>query len=323
MTQGAAQPPDEFRSRLIGYALAVIAIVAWGLNFVIGRELAPDLHPIYLVFLRWAVASVFLFLVINRSIRRCRALIVEHRNFFLLIAFVGMAGYMTTVYLALRWSPVVNVSLLNGMSPIVLLAFLVITKTERVRAIQVVGCLVALGGLMYLLGEGRHAPWEIVELNVGDIWALLSAFGWAGYMLLAKRRPLEIPILVFHTVCVSLGVLYLVLPVAVVFAFEGFPEMGYREWGLILYLGLVPSVLCYWCWNAAIHRLGAATTGIVYYLIPVAASLESFLILGEELKPFHWVSMALILMGVVLAEAKRRQPKAEDAGGAPVAEKQG
>lgn len=321
MTGAAAIPHDDFRSRLLGYVFAVIAIVAWGLNFVIGRELTPEVHPIYLVFLRWAVASVFLMLLMHRGLARNWGLIVRHRNFFLLISLVGMGGYMTTVYLALRWSPVINVSLLNGMSPLVLLLFLVATRTERVRGVQLLGCLVALTGLFYLLGEGENAPWEIVDLNVGDIWAIISAFGWAGYMLLAKHRPHEISILQFHTVCVTLGVAYLALPTLALFAFEGFPEMGLREWGLILYLGLVPSVLCYWCWNAAIHRLGAATAGIVYYLIPVTASFESFLILGEELKAFHFVSMALILFGVLLAETRKRPGKTGTPGAGPAPER--
>ncbi len=310
---------DDFRSRVIGFALALTAIFAWGFNFVIGRYMVADVHPVILTFLRWSIASVFLLILMHRSVFANWHDIVRHRSFFIKISAIGLAGYMVTVYLALRHTPVINASLINGTSPIILLLLLFVAKAEKIRWPQVAGCLIAATGLLHLLGEGQHYPWEIVDLNAGDLWAILSAIGWAVYMLMAKRRPAGMPILTFHSVCVTTSVIILALPAAVCATLVGLPELTLREWGLIFYLGLVPSVMCFWFWNIAIQRLGAATAGITYYLIPVAASLESLLILGEDMYWFHFTSMALIISGVVIAEMKKRTTSKTGGTDMPVA----
>ena len=110
--------------------------------------------------------------------------------------------------------------------------------------------------------------------------------------------------------CVTLGAAYLLIPALIHGAVFGFPDLDAKQWAWIIYLGIIPSVLCYWAWNAAIHRLGAAATGVTYYLIPVTASFQSLLFLGEELERFHFVSMAVVIGGVLLAET----PAAEAAG---------
>jgi len=305
---------DEFRSRAIGFTLAILAVIGWGFNFVIGRELGPEVNPLNLVFLRWSIAALFLVAITWGTLRRIWPLVREHKAYLVKVGVTGMVGYMLTIYLALLYTPVVNVSLINGTSPVFLLALLALMRVERVTALQAAGCAVATAGLFYLLGEGSRMPWEIVELNAGDLWALASAVGWALYMLLASKRPGGIPILAFHAICVTVGSAVLLPPAAVGWALHGFPEMTAVQWGWILYLGLVPSLLCYWFWNAAISRLGAATTGVVYYLIPVTASLQSLYFLGEELAAFHFVSMAVIIAGVALAGMRRRPKPGRDQG---------
>ena len=312
MSRLTAVDSHDVRVRAAGLALALLAILGWGFNFVLGRSLGEDIHPITLTFLRWFIAAAFLIPILHRSFARRWDSILTHRRFFLKIALVGMVGYMLTVYMSLLYTPVVNSSLINGTSPIVLLAILAVTRIEKVRGVQIAGCLVASGGLFYLIGKGERLPWEIVDLNAGDLWAMLSAGGWAWYMMLARQRPSEIPILLFHAVCVTLGAAYLLIPALIHGAVFGFPDLDAKQWIWVVYLGIVPSILCYWAWNAAIHYLGAAATGVTYYLIPVTASFQSLLFLGEELERFHFVSMAVVIGGVLLAETRRPKRPATD-----------
>jgi drug/metabolite transporter (DMT)-like permease len=71
--------------------------------------------------------------------------------------------------------------------------------------------------------------------------------------------------------------------------------------GAIIYLGVGPSLLAYFCWNRAIVIIGPVRTGLVYYCLPLFGGVESFLLLNESV---HWVQVlsgVLILAGVIVA----------------------
>jgi drug/metabolite transporter (DMT)-like permease len=78
---------------------------------------------------------------------------------------------------------------------------------------------------------------------------------------------------------------------------------------IILYLGVGASVISFFCWNAAIARLGAARTSIFGNLIPVFSSLEAVWLLNEKILPTHITGMALVFAGVFLANKKPRELK--------------
>ena len=74
--------------------------------------------------------------------------------------------------------------------------------------------------------------------------------------------------------------------------------------GMILYLGLPASVISYLCWNIAIGKLGAGRTALFGNLIPVFASIEAALLLGEQFTTVHIISMLLVFAGITIANWK-------------------
>ena len=70
---------------------------------------------------------------------------------------------------------------------------------------------------------------------------------------------------------------------------------------MFLYLGVGASVGAFLSWNIAIQKIGAARTSLFGNLIPVFSTIEAILILGEANRGVVWVSMALILLGLLLA----------------------
>jgi len=74
--------------------------------------------------------------------------------------------------------------------------------------------------------------------------------------------------------------------------------------GLLLYLGLIASGLCYITWNTAMNYLGAVKTSVYIYLIPVVTVIFSFLILKEKLTLVSFGGCILIVLGLFLSEKK-------------------
>jgi len=65
-------------------------------------------------------------------------------------------------------------------------------------------------------------------------------------------------------------------------------------------VALFPSIVAYFCWNRGVAVIGANRTGLFINLIPVFAAILAIIFLGESLKSFHMVGMALILLGFVM-----------------------
>jgi drug/metabolite transporter (DMT)-like permease len=72
----------------------------------------------------------------------------------------------------------------------------------------------------------------------------------------------------------------------------------------ILYLGLGASVICFWIWNIAISKLGAARTILFGNLIPIFSSLEAVIFLNEQFTWIHIASMIIVFTGIVLANLR-------------------
>ena len=78
-----------------------------------------------------------------------------------------------------------------------------------------------------------------------------------------------------------------------------------RVIGAVVYVALLPSVIAYALFNAAVATLGPASAGQAITLMPLFGALLAALILGEQLHGHHLVGMALILGGIIVSAAVR------------------
>ena len=69
----------------------------------------------------------------------------------------------------------------------------------------------------------------------------------------------------------------------------------------VLYIGLFASLLAFILWNRCVATLGATVTGISFHLVALFTAALAFPVLGEPVRPFHLIGIALILAGFVLA----------------------
>ena len=209
------------------------------------------------------------------------------------------------IYIGAATSPAANLSLIAATSSLFALACAPFVG-EKITSRNWAGALIALVGLATLIGKGDPLLWRARDFNAGDFWMLLAAAGWALYTVLLKRRPREMDWRAFHAaaVCVALAGL---LPFFIHDRLASPPLVWERETLIgVVYLGVIASIFCYYCWDGAIGRIGVARAGMIYYLLPVFAAAEAALVLGEEIAGFQLAGMALIIGGVALAGTKKR-----------------
>jgi drug/metabolite transporter (DMT)-like permease len=189
-------------------------------------------------------------------------------------------------------------------SPIFSVFLAAVFLKERVTALRMIGMLVMLLGIIFLLVKGSWERLSSFHFTVGDLWVLGAAIFFAGYNIMVRKKPQGISPVSFLFTTFFIGSL-LLLPFYLWESNHSVPV----EWTMnltfaVLYLGLGASVLAFLLWNLSIARLGAARTALYGNLIPLFSSLEAVWLLKEKVTPFHLVSGALIVAGLIVANKK-------------------
>ncbi|MEU0374003.1 DMT family transporter [Streptomyces sp. NPDC006283] len=283
-----------------GLLLAAVATLVWSGSFVTSRALHDSVPPVQAAFWRWIVAIAAVAPFALRQTWRQRALIRRHFGFLLAASLLGVTVYNTLVNQAGLTTSAGNMGMIMAASPVVMAVYERLGGT-RLGARRVAGIAVACCGVLLLVGDGSLA----FDFTPGDLWMFAAALSFGSYSALLRRRPAEVegPVLLFTTFV--LGALMLLPAFAVSVALQGGFEPTASTVGPLVYVGVFSSAVAFFAWNRAIALIGAAGAGVVYYLQPVCVALLSYALLGETMGAAQFVSMTLILGGVMLGAAGR------------------
>jgi drug/metabolite transporter (DMT)-like permease len=86
-------------------------------------------------------------------------------------------------------------------------------------------------------------------------------------------------------------------------------DQGLVAWGLVLFLGVLSTVVAYATWGALLHRLPAAKASVFLYLVPVIALLLGWAALGDRPTASEMMGATIILAGVAVAQATGRRSR--------------
>nr|WP_260693394.1 EamA family transporter [Streptomyces sp. BHT-5-2] len=298
-------------AQAVGLALALAATVVWSGNFVIARALHATVPPVQTAFWRWIVALLAVAPFALGPVRRDWPVIRRHLGFLAVAALLGVTLFNTLIYTAGRSTSATNMAMIAAASPMMIALFDLVGRRrggrEPLGARRAAGMVLALLGVVTLVGKG--SPTAVLHLDFagGDLWMLAATTTFAGYSALLRRRPEGIGQLSFLFMTFALGAAMLVPAYAVSRTVEGGFPVTTGTVGPLLYIGVCSSAVAYFTWNKAIALVGAARAGAVYYLQPVCVALLSAAVLGEGIGAVQVVCMALIVAGVALGAAAGRR----------------
>lgn len=160
---------------------------------------------------------------------------------------------------------------------------------ERMRLLQIVGLVVACGGLIGLLLPGLSAP-----PLVGALLMLGAGIAWGIYSLRGKSEgdPLK----------VTAGNFMRTMPMAVALSVLLLQHASLDPAGLVYAFlsGALASGMGYAIWYTAMPFLKSTTAATVQLSVPVIAALGGVLILGEPLTFRLFVVSVAIIGGIAL-----------------------
>jgi drug/metabolite transporter (DMT)-like permease len=221
-----------------------------------------------------------------------------------LMGIFGFTAFNGLFYVAAHHTSAVNLTIFQGSIPVLVLIGMVLFFGIRVVPLQVLGMIVTLLGVVIVSVKGSLEVLRSLALNIGDVWTLIACVFYAGYTLALRRRP-AISGLVFFTALAVVAFLSSLPLLAFEIATGTVQWPTVKGWIVLLYVGLLPSLLSQIFFIRGVELIGPARAGLFVNLVPVFGALLAVAMLGEPFAFYHALGLALVLGGIWLAERKR------------------
>jgi drug/metabolite transporter (DMT)-like permease len=239
---------------------------------------------------------------------------------YALLGLLGAAAPYTLITWGEQYIPSGLASLLQSTTPIfALLLAQLLSHDDRITLLKAAGVIVGFVGVGLLMWPDLREGWGNLGAQkalLGELAIVGSSFCYALTAIVARNRLRGQHPLCSATGQLSMGAVYALLGAVLTGSSFDVSLSGkaWASWAGLIFFG---TILAYGIYFTLIERGGATYATMVTYIIPVNGLLLGALVLGEPLNVTVWLSLLLILGGVLLVrrgERRDRRPaEAQDA----------
>ncbi len=286
-----------------GYLLAALAALFWASSGTAAKYLFLNGISAYeLVQMRTTLAAGIIF---GWLVFRDRSLLaVERRDLpYFITLGIGLAAVQFTYLFAISKIQVAAAILIQYQAPLFVALytmFVLGTKLPPVvffaMAGSLFGCWLVVGG--YNL--------DLLHMNrVGLLSALASAVTFAWYTVRCEYGMKRYPpwTVVFYGLLFAAATWNILHP-----PLAGFlTPSGPAQWGCVLVVGFLGTVLAFICYNEGINRIGATRASITATLEPITAGFIAWLLLGETMEMWQVLGAVLVIVSITGLQLSGRQ----------------
>jgi drug/metabolite transporter (DMT)-like permease len=275
--------------------------VVWGGTFVFAKMAIAELHPLTLVFLRVGIAGVALHLYLF-SRGPSFTIAFPHMRGFFVLALLNNVIPFSLIFLGQTELGAGLASVFYATTPFwTIIVANLLTEDEKFSWNKGLGILLGILGTLIMVGPG------IVEGLSGSNWAKLAVVGASisyAFAVIYAKRFRNIPSPVIATAQLSCSTVIMLPIVLFAVGFHGTFDASANVWAAVLGLGLVSTALGFILYFNILASSGATNASLVTLVVPVSAILLGTLFLGEQLKLFEFLGMAMIGLGLITIDGR-------------------
>lgn len=215
------------------------------------------------------------------------------------LSVLGIALNQTLFLIGLRWTTPFSVSLLGATIPVFTAVLAVLFGKETRSGRVVIGLVLALSGVLSLIGVG--------SLDPGAMLVALNSLSYSAYVVLSRDVVLRVGALrsvtwIFTYAALMFAPIGIAPMVAQVQHFTG------RGAILVGYIVIMPTIVAYLLNAWALARSSATLVTVYIYLQPLIAATLAYVQLGHGVTKRAAIAAPLILLGLGVV-ASRKQPR--------------
>jgi drug/metabolite transporter (DMT)-like permease len=281
--------------------LLTLTAIFWAGNAVAGRLAVGQVQPMLLVSLRWLLVLAAMWPLYGGQVRAHWGEVRPQLLRITVIGFLGLTAFNALFYVAAHTTTAVNIGILQGSIPVIVLAGAFLTYGTKATLVQVAGVLITAAGVVVVATHGQPLSILDIDFNRGDLLVLAACVLYAVYTVALRDRP-RMPGAAFFTLLALISAVTS-LPLAVAeAAISGLSLPTWQGWLVTLYVAVFPSCLAQLFFVRAVDLIGPGRTGVFVNLVPIFAAILAVVLIGEPFAAFHAVALALVLGGIWLAQ---------------------
>jgi drug/metabolite transporter (DMT)-like permease len=269
-----------------GVLTLIVITMVWGTTFVVVKDALDTISVPLLLALRFSLAAAcFAWVRLDRrAIRPALALG--------LLAFVGFA----TQTIGLSITTASNAAFITGLAVVLVPAVGALWFRDRVPGRVVLASVVATIGLALLTGGGGGG------INAGDVWVLATAVAYALYIVYLGRVARSASVMSLaglqHLPMAALAWIWAAPDLPTL------PTVPPTTFLAIAYLAVVATAVVAVAQVYAQRVVSAPIAAIIFVLEPVFAATLAAVVLGEVLGASGWLGGALVVVAMLIGEAR-------------------
>ena len=286
---------------------ALLVTVLWSTSWVLIKIGLTDIPALTFAGMRYILAFLCLLPFALRQQQRKALRSLSVATWFKLIA-LGLLYYALTQgtqFISLSYLPAVTISLLLSFSSIIVAVLGIVLLHERPTLVQWMGTGLYLIGVLVYFTPLSLPRGEIVGLIVAGVGVLANALSAILGRYVNRSADLD-PLTV---TVISMGAGALVLLATGITA-QGFPQLTWAHWGIILWLAIVNGAFAFTLWNRTLRTLSAMESSIINNTMLFQIALLAWLFLDETLTRRGIIGMLLGGIGTLFVQVRpREEPK--------------
>jgi drug/metabolite transporter (DMT)-like permease len=287
--------------------LLTLTALFWAGNAVASRAAVGHITPFMLVFVRWVMVLAVLWPLYGNQVRAHWGEVRPRLVWLALMAILGFTGFNALFYTAGYYTSAINIGILQGSIPVVVLLGAFLAYGTRATLVQITGVLITTVGVAVVATGG--APLSILEMefNRGDLAMLAACVLYGLYTVALRDRP-NMPGGAFFTLLALVAAITSLPLLALEVMTIGLVWPTWQGWLLTLYVAIFPSFLAQLLYLRGVDLIGPGRAGVFVNLVPVGAAILAVVLLNEPFAAFHAVALVLVIGGIWLAQ--RGAPRA-------------
>lgn len=288
---------------LAGIGCLILAAVAWGCSFPVGKAAMLAVDAYFLTAIRYGTAAAVL-LAALLYIEGARSLRCDGRLLLVaVLGVVGIGGGVLMMFIGLHRTQAEHAAVIVATQPLVaaLLAWLIRRQRPGMATLIAIG--IAFSGVALVVTRGDPSSLASSGSAAGDLLVLGAALCWVTYTLCAAAFPAW-SALRFTALTAAAGALFVFAATAAatrlgVAAVPTSSQLLSVAWQ-ILFVTFGAALLGTLCWNIGIRRVGAS--GVLFInFVPITA----FIIGVVRGYRFNWAEVLGAVLVIIALLASR------------------
>lgn len=287
-------------SRFLPYLKLLLATSIIGSTVVAGKMISESLPIMLSSCLRFAIASPILLGALYFSEGGLK--LPSHKTLTTLFfqAFSGVFLFSMLLLYGLQHTGAIEAGLILGTLPAVTAILAKIVLREKLTGLQKLGIICSVLGAAFLNAFTNNTSSGSSFSFVGIALIFGAIFCEALFIVLGKYIGNQVSSLTITTLANVFGFI-LFFPFALWEAQHfNFYQTDRYDWLLIIYFGIIVSVISFWLFYSGLSKLPASVAGGFMAFLPLSALVLSSVILDEPILSWHLIAGASIIMGIFL-----------------------